>query len=221
MSSVCAIIVAAGEGKRFGAAKPFAYLSGKTILDRCLEIFDSHSGISGIVLVLRDLSSKEDVFKKYAKMRSVVKGGRRRQDSVFFGFQQVDPDSADLVLIHDAARPLVQVNLIERIIGATKEFGAAIPVLPVYDTIKKVRGDRVSHTIDRQGLYHVQTPQGFAYGVLRRAFDRVLDQPLVYTDESALVEKTGQDVFVVDGDPKNIKITVPDDIKIAEALVED
>jgi len=221
MSNVTAIIVAAGEGKRFGSSKPYAVLKGKRILDHSLETFDRHPGIFDMVLVLRETGQKAFFLDRYAKLKTVVKGGERRQDSVLSGFQHIDPARTDIVLVHDAARPLVKAELIDRIIDATKAKGAAIPVLPVSDTVKRIDGNRVLRTIDRQGLYCIQTPQGFSCEILGRAFEEVLEDSRTYTDEAALVEKLGVDVFAVPGDPKNIKITVPGDLKIAEAFIED
>ncbi len=108
--------------------------------------------------------------------------------------------------------------MIDKIIDAAKAKGAAIPVLPVSDTVKRIEGNRVLQTIDRRGLYRTQTPQGFSWEILDRAFKEVLEDSEMYTDEAALVEKLGVDVFAVPGDPRNIKITVPGDLKIAEAL---
>lgn len=221
MSDVFAIIVAAGAGIRFGSPKPFAALKGKRILDYCLETFNSHPGIFEMVLVLRETSKKAFFLDRYEKLKAIATGGERRQDSVFSGFQQISPAETDIVLIHDAARPLVKAELIDSIIEKTKAKGAAIPALPVSDTIKKIDGDRVSRTIDRQGLYRIQTPQGFSCGILSRAFKGNLEDPGMYTDEAALLEKMGQDVFVVPGDPGNLKITVPEDLKIAETFIED
>lgn len=218
MSNVTAIIVAAGEGKRFGSSKPYAILKGKRILDHSLETFDHHPGIFDIVLVLQETGQKAVFLDKYAKLKIVATGGERRQDSVLSGFQHVDPARTDIVLVHDAARPLVKAELIDRIIETTKTKGAAIPVLPVSDTVKRIDGNRVSGTIDRQGLYCIQTPQGFSCEILGRAFKEVLEDSERYTDEAALVEKLGVDVFAVPGDPRNIKITFPGDLKIAEAL---
>jgi len=221
MSNVAAIIVAAGEGKRFGSSKPYAVLKGKRILDYSLETFDRHPGISDMVLVLRETEQKAFFLDKYAKLKTVVKGGERRQDSVLSGFHHVDPARTDIVLVHDAARPLVKAELIDRIIETTKEKGAAIPALPVSDTVKKIEGNRVSRTIDRQGLSLIQTPQGFSCEILGRAFEVALEDSRTYTDEAALVENMGVGVFAVPGDPSNIKITVLGDLKIAEVFIED
>ncbi len=218
MSNVTAIIVAAGEGKRFGSSKPYAVLKGKKILDYSLETFDRHPGIFDMILVLHEIGEKAFFLEKYAKLKIVSKGGERRQDSVLSGFQHIDPARTDIVLAHDAARPLVNAELIDKIIDAVKAIGAAIPALPVSDTVKKIEDNRVSRTIDRQGLFCVQTPQGFSCEILGRAFEEALVDSETYTDEAALVEKLGVDVFAVPGDPRNIKITVPEDLKIAEAL---
>jgi len=220
MNDVFAIIVAAGLGKRFGSPKSFAPLNGKMILDYCLETFNCHPGIFEMVLVLRETSEKCLFIDRFEKLKAVASGGERRQDSVFSGFQQINPAQGDIVLIHDAARPLVKAELIDSIIKKARETGAAIPVLPVSDTIKKINGDRVSQTIDRQALYHTQTPQGFSCEILNRAFEANGKDQGMYTDEAALVEQLGQDVFVVPGDPSNLKITFPEDLKIAEALIE-
>jgi len=218
MSDVFVIIVAAGAGVRFGSPKPFAVVKGKRILDYCLETFNSHPGIFEMVLVLRETSKKDLFLDRYEKLKAVATGGERRQDSVFSGFQQISPAEKDIVLIHDAARPLVKAPLIDLVIKKTMAKGAAIPALPVSDTIKKIDGGRVSRTINRKGLYRIQTPQGFSGGILRRAFNGNLEDHGTYTDEAALVEKMGLDVFIVPGDPSNLKITFPEDIKIAETL---
>ncbi len=218
MSNVFVIIVAAGEGKRFGSPKLFAVVKGKMILDYSLETFNNHPGIFEMVLVLRETTEEAIFLDRYEKLKTVAIGGKRRQDSVLSGFQQISPAQGDIVLVHDAARPMVKAELINAVIKKTQAKGAAVPVLPVSDTIKKIVGDRVSQTIDRQGLCRIQTPQGFSCEILSRAFKRNLEEQTMYTDEATLVERLGQDVFVVQGDPQNLKITVPEDLKIVEAL---
>lgn len=218
MSEAWVIIVAAGEGKRLGLSKSDVLLCGKTLLERCLDTFSEHKKISGIVLVTREGKAQNPVLEKYSKLKVIAKGGSRRQDSVFSGFQKVNPESADLVLIHDVARPLVSPDLIDRVIHATQKFGASIPVVPVTDTLKKIQNDRVLHTVDRTEICRVQTPQGFKYALLKQALDSDLASTRIYTDEASLLEEMGQDVFVVPGDPRNIKITYPEDVLLAEAL---
>jgi 2-C-methyl-D-erythritol 4-phosphate cytidylyltransferase len=221
MSKVTAIIVAAGEGKRFGFSKQFALLGGKSVLDRCLEIFDADKKVAAIVLVLKDLGLKNEYLKRYRKITAVAKGGKRRQDSVLSGFRQVDPEKAEIVLVHDGVRSLVSENLIDRVIEAAQKAGAAVPAVLVEDTIKLVKGDEVSRTLDREQLVRVQTPQGFSYQILKAALDKAKEENFYGTDEASLAERIGKKVIVVQGDQKNIKITTPEDLKIAEAFLED
>ena len=221
MSKVTAIIVAAGEGKRFGFSKQFALLRGRSVLDRCLEIFEAHKKVTAIVLVLKDVGLKNEYLKRYRKVVAVAKGGKRRQDSVLSGFHQVDTEKAEIVLVHDGVRSLVSENLIDRIIDATRKAGAAVPAIPVEDTIKLVEGDDVSRTLDRDKLVRVQTPQGFSYKILKAALDKAKEENFYGTDEASLAERIGKKVMVVQGDHKNIKITTPEDLKIAEAFLED
>ena len=213
------IVVAGGEGERFGSSKVFALIKGKTVLDRCLEAFEGHPGVAEIILVLKDPEEQKEKFGPFSKVSRITKGGKRRQDSVLSGFQVIEPSRASIVLVHDAARPLVPRDLIDRVIEAADRSGAAVPVIPVSDTIKKVENDMVRLTLKRQGLFQSQTPQGFSYEILKRALALAKNEDA--TDEAVFVEKMGHPVFTVVGDPKNIKITVPSDLKIAEALVDD
>ena len=220
-ASVIAIIVAAGEGRRFGFSKQFALLRERPILERCLDKFEAHEQIKEIVLVLKDEMQKEKLFRRYRKIRAVAKGGKKRQDSVLAGFSQIDPERAEIVLVHDGVRPLVESDLISRVIDRTLERGAAVPVIPVEDTIKLIEDKQVRQTLDRSRLFRVQTPQGFSYSVLREALDSAREAGFYGTDEAALVERIGKEVSVVRGDPRNIKITTPLDLRLAEALLED
>ena len=221
MNRTTAIIVAAGEGQRFGAPKQFVHLKGIPVLDWCLESFDSHVKIREIVLVLVSEVQKKDYMEKYKKISHVIAGGRFRQDSVLAGFNTIDPAQTDLVLVHDGVRPLVGHDLISRVLQAAKESGAAVPVIPVEDTLKRIKGENVLETLDRDQIVRVQTPQGFVYQVLKTALERARDEAHYGTDEAALVERLGGRVTLVQGDSRNIKITTPDDLKIAEALCED
>lgn len=221
MNRVTVIIVAAGEGERFGAPKQFVPLSGKPVLEWSLESFETHVQVAEIILVLTSDVQKKEYMERYKKVTHVVAGGARRQDSVVAGFNQVDPSETEYVLIHDGVRPLINHALISRIVGAAKESGAAIPVISVEDTVKLVEGDRILETLDRTKIRRVQTPQGFSYQVLRSALDRARDDNFYGTDEASLVERIGGTVSLVEGDSNNIKITTPDDIRIAEALSED
>jgi len=221
MTKVSVIIVAAGEGQRYGAPKQFVPLAGKPVLEWSLESFETHVQVAKIILVLISDVQKKEYMERYKKVTHVIPGGAHRQDSVFAGFNQIDPSETDYVLIHDGVRPLVSHELISRVIQAAKERGAAIPVIPVEDTVKLIEGDKILDTLDRTKIRRVQTPQGFSYQVLRMALSRARDEEYYGTDEATLVERMGGEVFLVDGDPKNIKITTPEDLRIAEALSED
>jgi 2-C-methyl-D-erythritol 4-phosphate cytidylyltransferase len=221
MNRVTVIVVAAGEGQRFGAPKQYTPLAGKPVLEWCLESFETHIQVAKIILVLASDVQKKDYMERYAKITHVVTGGERRQDSVVAGFNQIDPSETDYVLIHDGVRPLVSHALIGRIVAATKHSGAAIPVIPVEDTVKLVEGDAVMETLDRSKIRRVQTPQGFSYQLLETALNRARDDNFYGTDEAMLVERIGGTISLVEGDFHNIKITTPDDIRIAEALIED
>ncbi|MFC2163690.1 2-C-methyl-D-erythritol 4-phosphate cytidylyltransferase [Acidobacteriota bacterium] len=221
MNRVSVIIVAAGEGQRFGAPKQFVPLADKPVLEWCLESFERHVQVAKIILVLISDVQKKDYMERYKKVTHVITGGKHRQDSVFAGFNLVDPSETDYVLIHDGVRPLVSHDLISRVIHAAKKSGAAIPVIPVNDTVKLIEGDKILDTLDRTKIRRVQTPQGFSYQVLRTALSRARDEEYFGTDEAILVERMGGEITLVDGDPKNIKITTPEDLRIAEALSED
>jgi 2-C-methyl-D-erythritol 4-phosphate cytidylyltransferase len=220
MRRVSAVIVAAGKGKRFGSAKQFTLLHGKPLLEWSLEKFEGHPDVDEIVLVLPDEKKKAAYLGRGRKVIAVVVGGPRRQDSVCRGVEALDPDQAGIVLVHDGARPLVSRALISRVIEETQRKGAAIPVVPVEETVKEVDKARVVRTLDRERLYRVQTPQGFLYPVLKKALERAREEGYWGTDEAMLLERTGETVAVVPGDPRNIKITTPLDLKVAEVWLE-
>ncbi len=221
MSKVSAIIVAAGEGKRFGAAKQFALLKGRTVLDWSLERFEKHDAVDSIILVLGGDRSGDEYLTKYKKIAAIASGGEKRQDSVYAGLSCVNSQETEIVLVHDGARPLVGKDLIRRVIEGTRENGAVIPVVPLEDTIKRVEGQKVLRTEERGQLLRAQTPQGFSCFLLKEAFARALENQYYGTDEGVLVETLGKDVFVVPGDQRNMKITTAEDLIIAEALIED
>jgi 2-C-methyl-D-erythritol 4-phosphate cytidylyltransferase len=221
MRRVSAIIVAAGKGKRFGSSKQFALLKGKSVLDWCLEKFEANKSVAEIILVLRDENLRGKYLGRYHKIAAVARGGERRQDSVLSGLRRIDPEKADIVLVHDGVRPLVEQDLINRVIAAAQEKGAAVPAIPVEETIKLIEKQEVRQTLDREKLFRIQTPQGFTYGILKHALDKAREDNFYGTDEASLVERTGKRVAIVAGEPKNIKITTREDLKIAEALLED
>jgi 2-C-methyl-D-erythritol 4-phosphate cytidylyltransferase len=220
VSQASAIVVAAGAGKRFGEMKQFAYLRGKPVLEWTLEAFQGHGEVDAVVLVLPDEQDLKHYRMRYAKIVDIVRGGERRQDSVWQGFRLLDAATAEVVLVHDGARPLVSPGLISRVIAAARADGAAVPALPLEDTVKEVREGRVVRTADRTLLARTQTPQGFLYTVLKKALYQARRDRFYGTDEAMLAERAGIPVSVVEGDPRNIKITTLVDLKIAEGLLD-
>jgi len=218
---VTAIIAAGGRGARFGGAVPkqLVALGGQPILQRSVEAFVMHPRITDIVVALpSELAAEVPVYlKSRHKSIEIVEGGERRQDSVARAFARV-PSSADIVIIHDAARPFVSGALIERTIDAALAHGAAIAALAATDTVKRADDRRVVvDTLPRGDIFLAQTPQAFRTSVLRDALASTV-AATESTDESALVERSGHKVHIVDGDPRNLKITTADDIAIAEGL---
>jgi len=220
VSRASAIIVAAGAGTRFGEPKQFAYLKGKPVLEWTLEAFQAHPEVDSIVLVLPDDEGLKHYRMRYSKVVDCVRGGERRQDSVWQGFRLLDAAAPEVILVHDGARPLVAADLVSRVIAAARVDGAAVPVLAIEDTIKEVRDGRVAGTVDRAFLARAQTPQGFRFEVLKKALETARRDRFYGTDEAALAERLGIPVTAVAGDPRNIKITTPVDMNIAEALLD-
>ncbi|HMQ02443.1 MAG TPA: 2-C-methyl-D-erythritol 4-phosphate cytidylyltransferase [Pyrinomonadaceae bacterium] len=214
-----AIIVAAGTGSRFNSETPKQFLEilGKPVIRHTLERFEAAPSVDSIVLVL----AKEQVsrFDKMPmrKLSSVVAGGKTRAQSVLNGLNAAG-EKCSLVVVHDGARPLVSVDEIERTIARAKETGAACLVAPVTDTIKSVSGGEIVDTLDRDNLRRALTPQAFTIEILKKAFEGV-DLNESITDECFLVEKIGLSVAIVEGSSRNIKITHPEDLILAEALL--
>lgn len=203
MGQVWAIVVAAGSGRRFGAAKQFEPLGGVRVLDWSLAA--ARAACDGVVAVL-----PPDRLEAGAQP-----GGATRSASVRSGLAAV-PDEAEIVIVHDAARPLAGPEVFARVIAAVRAGSdAAIPVVPVTDTIKRVSGDRVTETLDRSALVAVQTPQAFRAETLRKAHAGESEA----TDDAALIEAMGGTVVTVPGDSRNFKITSPDDLIVAAALL--
>jgi 2-C-methyl-D-erythritol 4-phosphate cytidylyltransferase len=220
MEHVTAVIVAGGRGLRFGADKLLARLGEDSVLDRSLSAFQSHPRVSEIVLVLRPGLEAGAWAERYAKVKAVVEGGAERQDSVRNGCAAAAGKEDGLLLIHDAVRPLVSRELIDRVIEAAREHGAAAPVLPIEDTLKTMEGNRITGTADRRELARVQTPQGFRRALLENALRRAARDHFRGTDEASLVERMGRAVAAVPGERRNLKITTPEDLSFAEAWIE-
>jgi 2-C-methyl-D-erythritol 4-phosphate cytidylyltransferase len=215
-----AILVAAGRGERMGAARPKAFLelAGKPLLLWAAEAFDAAPSVDAIVAVVpeTEIDAAGDALANVGKLRDVCAGGSRRQDSVLEGLKRA-PDGFDgTVLVHDAARPLVEVEVIEAVVRGAEECGAALPVLGLTDTVKRVEGGRVVETLDREELAGAQTPQGFRYELLARAYEEAFRDRVTLTDEAMAVERIGAAVLAVAGSPRNRKITTPEDLAWAE-----
>ncbi len=214
-----AIIVAAGSGSRLDPETPkqFLILDGRPVLAHTLERFQSAPSIDSIVLVLAT-NRVAEFEQKFDKVIKIVAGGPTRAASVLNGLNAVDSESA-IVAVHDGARPFVSVDEIERTVASAKETGAACLVGSVTDTIKTIRGDEISGTLDRDKLRRALTPQVFRSELLRRAFELGGTGEAV-TDECYLVEKLGHPIALVEGSSRNIKITHPEDLKLGEVFLQ-
>ncbi|HEY0427961.1 MAG TPA: 2-C-methyl-D-erythritol 4-phosphate cytidylyltransferase [Pyrinomonadaceae bacterium] len=217
-----AIIVAGGSGTRFGGEIPkqFVEICGKPLVAHTLDAFENCSSIDEIVLVLPAVELENFRKKNNSiKLKTIVAGGKTRAESVFNGLQAVS-GKAEIVAVHDGARPLVSAEEISRTIEMAKETGAACLVAPVSDTIKKVSGGKIIETVDRENLRRALTPQAFRLEILQKAFDAA-DLSEAATDECFLVEKAGFEIATVEGSAKNIKITTREDLIWAEVFLRE
>ncbi len=218
-----AILVAAGRGERLGAGRPKAFVAvaGKPLLLWAAEAFEAAPAVDAIVAVVPEAerARAREMLGHVTKLAAVVPGGERRQDSVAAGLRHAPPGFDGLVLVHDAARPFVEPSLIAAVVEAARESGAALPVLPLVDTLKRVRDGRVLETLDRSELCGAQTPQGFKLSALLRAYAQAAAAGLSVTDEAMALERQGAIVRAVPGSTRNRKITTPDDLAWAEDLV--
>lgn len=220
-------MAASARGKKPAASKQFTELGGTPILIHTLRKFAASPEVSEICIALRANEidgfrirlerEARDVFKKKV---SLVEGGEHRQQSVANALTSISAVADDIVLVHDAVRPFVTEGMIRDVIQAAKKYGAAIAGLPAVDTVKQVErtadGALVTATISRERVVMAQTPQGFRYGMLKKAFDEAIADGFVGTDEASLLERSGHPVAVVMGSPQNIKITAPADMELAE-----
>lgn len=216
-----AIIVAAGSGSRINSPKPKQFLDilGKPLIVHTLERFDACPAIDEIVLVVPAAELENCINFPVGKLRKVIGGGNTRAESVKNGLEAVVAEPTDIVAVHDGARPLVTIDEITQTIEKAKETGAACLVGPVTDTIKEIDGDKIIGTIDRQKLRRALTPQAFRYEILKKAFAHA-DVGEHVTDECYLVGKLGYEIAFVEGSARNIKITHPEDVALAEMYLK-
>lgn len=218
-----AVIVAAGSASRMGGIdKIMAELGGEKVILRTIRAFAETDVIGEIVVVTREelILPIMSMCASIEKVKAVVVGGKTRQESVHLGLNALSK-KVKLVAVQDGARPLVDWQLIDRVVRAAHTYGAAAPAVPVKDTIKIVAGGVVSETPDRKQLYAVQTPQVFDFDLLRGALKQAAEDGAEVTDDCSAVERLGMSVKIVTGDERNIKITTPMDLKIAEMLLEE
>jgi 2-C-methyl-D-erythritol 4-phosphate cytidylyltransferase len=234
LMKVIVIIPAAGLGTRMAPAgrkgapsKQFFEINGTPILIHTLRVFARNRQVTNIVVALRkneveQFSHRLEKEKIAAKV-ALVEGGEHRQDSVANALGSLQAAPGDIVLVHDAVRPFVDDEIIASVIHEVEKHGAAIAGLPAVDTIKQVErtadGAIITSTIPRERVVHAQTPQGFRYELIKRAFDSAIQDGFTGTDESSLVERLGENVSVVMGSARNIKITTPADMELAEFLL--
>lgn len=221
------LVGAKDKQKKAPPSKQFTELGGTPILIHTLRKFAAVDAVSEMWIALRENeiagfrarleSDAADVLKK--KVEFVV-GGEHRQQSVESALNAVEAAADDIVLVHDAVRPFVTAEIIQDVIAAAEKYGAAIAGMPAVDTVKQVErtaeGAVIKATIPRAGIVMAQTPQGFRYALIKKAFDEASSDGFLGTDEASLVERSGHEVAVVMGAPRNIKITTPADLELAE-----
>lgn len=220
---VCAAVVAAaGSSKRMGEDKLFLPLGETPVILRTLQVLESCPSIAEIIVVTREESivpigqlCKDAGLTKVTKL---ILGGETRTQSVLNGVREADPAS-EVIAIHDAARPLVTAEIVEEAIAGALERGAAAPAVPVKDTIKRVVEGKVDSTPDRSELYAVQTPQVFEHGLILGALQKAVADGVSLTDDCAAVERIGMPVVMTEGSYENLKLTTPEDVTMAEAIL--
>lgn len=218
-----AVIVAAGSASRMGGIdKVMAALGGEPMIARTVRAFQQCGAIADIVIVTRPdlIRPISALCAQMDKVRMVVAGGQSRQESVALGLNAL-PKGVELAAVHDGARPLITDAVIDRTVRAANSYGAAAPAVLVKDTIKVVRGGLVTDTPDRASLQAVQTPQVFDFDLLRGALKKAAEDAAAVTDDCSAVERLGMAVKIVEGDERNLKVTTPMDLKIAEMLLEE
>ncbi len=222
---VIAIILFGGIGRRFGWDKPkqFFLVGSKTILEYTVEAFEKNKYVDEIVIVSSRefVGETEKLVRNFSKVSKIVEGGGTRAESSINGLLAVE-DKDSFVLIHDGARPLVSQELINKVAEAVPEKGAVIPCLKIFDTLVEVSGGKVSDFLDRERVLRVQTPQGFKYEIIFGAYKKLMNTGSKdFPDDSSVVRYSGlSEIYVVDGEIMNIKITTKDDVELMEYYIE-
>lgn len=219
------IILAAGQGKRMNAGKNkmFLELSGMPLIVQTVKVFDQDKYCRKIILPINPVEKPlfEELIRNYQfnKDIEIIAGGKERQNSVYNGLKQVSDTDSTIVLVHDGARPFINHELIQRLVESAGEYGGAIPGVPVKDTVKRVKDGQVVNTVERSSLWAVHTPQAFRVSVLKNAHEQAEANGLLGTDDASLVEAAGGKVIIVEDSYNNIKITTPEDLYFAEAII--
>ncbi|KAB7704584.1 2-C-methyl-D-erythritol 4-phosphate cytidylyltransferase [Bacillus aerolatus] len=218
------IIPAAGRGTRMKADKNklLLLLQDRPVIIHTLEVFEKDPNCKGVILVVQPEEVKmfSNLVREYdvSKVRKLVHGGSERQQSVYNGLKEVD--DAEVVLIHDGARPFIEAPIISRLVEKAVEKGAAIVAVPVKDTIKRVESGTVAETVERSSLWSVQTPQAFRVPLILKAHAQAQTAGYIGTDDASLAERINMPVQIVEGDYDNIKLTTPEDLVFAEAIIQ-
>lgn len=223
-----ALIAAAGKGQRMRGRvkKQFIPLKGIPLFFYALKTFEEFEGIENIYLVLDEADFEycaREIIQKHGikKVSQLVPGGERRQDSVWNGLKAME-GHCDMVIVHDGVRPFVSPEMLKRLMAAMEDAQAVVTAIPALDTIKRVDGmGIVLDTLQRNTLFHIQTPQGFRYDLIKEAYTRALKEGIQGTDDAYFVERMGMPVKVIEGSSFNIKITTPEDIALAHYILQE
>lgn len=223
------IIPAAGSGTRLGSdiPKQFIKINEKYILTFCLDVFDNHNHIDGIILVTSENYIKlvEQIVNEenYTKVITVIQGGKERQDSVYnaIKFLKNIANSDDIVLIHDAARPLITKDIINNIIDNTIKYQASVVAVRAKDTVLDVENLYLQNFIDRNRIFLAQTPQAFVYCIIDECFNKAYSDKKYFTDESTMVKYYGYNVNITEGNYLNFKITTQEDLYLLKKIIEE
>ena len=226
MPKVTAIIPAAGSGKRMGGdrSKQYLEIASKPIIAHTLDVFQKAAFVDNIILVSPpgEIPFTAELVKNYGidKVSAIVEGGAERQDSIRNGLEAIE-SPVDIVIVHDGVRPFIRPEILEASVNTALEYGAALVAVPVKDTVKKVLQGSVVKTVPRADLWLAQTPQTFTWELISEAYKNAFLEGIIGTDDASLVEELGREVRIVMGSYDNIKITTPEDLLFAEAIIKE